>query len=137
MKKEWNLIPKIISGEKRIESRWYKAKYTPWNKIKKGDSVFFKNSGKSVTACAKVSKILQFDNLNEEKFKYIINNFNDRICLTSNKYNDYYKSKKYCILIFLENPKTLKQPFNINKTGFGSAAAWLVIENIKSIKRIT
>ena len=31
MKKEWKLTEKIITGEKRIESRWYKDKYPPWN----------------------------------------------------------------------------------------------------------
>lgn len=28
------LIPKILSGEKKIESRWYMMRVAPWDKIK-------------------------------------------------------------------------------------------------------
>ena len=48
MNKSWGLIPKILSGSKTIESRWYKTKRTPWDKIAKGDTVYFKNSGEQV-----------------------------------------------------------------------------------------
>ena len=40
MKKSWGLTEKIISGEKKIESRWYKFRHSPWGKIKKGDNLF-------------------------------------------------------------------------------------------------
>jgi len=36
MKRSWGLIPKILSGEKTIESRWYKKRIPPWNRISKG-----------------------------------------------------------------------------------------------------
>jgi len=36
MKKSWGLLPKILTGEKKIESRWYNNRYSPWDKIKKG-----------------------------------------------------------------------------------------------------
>jgi len=29
MKKSWKLTEKILSGEEKIESRWYKSKYSP------------------------------------------------------------------------------------------------------------
>ncbi|MBU4370146.1 hypothetical protein KKG58_05355 [Patescibacteria group bacterium] len=37
MKKSWNLTEKILAGEKKIESRWYKSKCSPWGKIKEND----------------------------------------------------------------------------------------------------
>ena len=43
MKKSWNLTKKILSSEKKIESRWYKSKYPPWNKIKEGELELRKN----------------------------------------------------------------------------------------------
>jgi hypothetical protein len=136
MKKEWCLIPKIISRKKTIESRWYKSKFAPWNRIQKGDTVYFKNSGDPVTAYAKVSKVLQFENLNKKEFTNILNDYGDKILPISRKYKD-YKNKKYCILIFLENPNLLIKTFNINKKGFGSASAWMIAGNIESIKKIT
>ncbi|HII29434.1 TPA: hypothetical protein HA317_00010 [Candidatus Woesearchaeota archaeon] len=32
MKKSWGLTRKILTGEKRIESRWYKSRCPPWDK---------------------------------------------------------------------------------------------------------
>ena len=42
MKKSWGLTEKILTGAKKIESRWYKNKHTPWNRIKSGEIVYFK-----------------------------------------------------------------------------------------------
>ncbi len=63
MKKSWGLLPKILSGEKKIESRWYKFKRSPWDKINTNDTVYFKDSGDPVLIKAKVSKFLQFLNI--------------------------------------------------------------------------
>ena len=64
-----DLIPKILSGEKKIESRWSKNKISPWNKIKVGDVVYFKNSGGPVVAMAEVSRVEQFEKKNLRKLK--------------------------------------------------------------------
>ncbi len=39
MKKAWKLIPKILDGQKKVESRWGVNKCAPWGKIKVGDNV--------------------------------------------------------------------------------------------------
>lgn len=36
LRKDWKLLPKILSGEKTIESRWYQTKRGSYNKIKEG-----------------------------------------------------------------------------------------------------
>lgn len=72
MKKSWDMIPKILTGEKTIESRWYQTKRAPWGKIAAGETVYFKNSGEPVTAKATVAKVLQFKSLNPEKIKEIL-----------------------------------------------------------------
>ncbi|MDO8559127.1 MAG: hypothetical protein Q7R84_02240 [bacterium] len=33
MKKSWGLTEKILSGQKKIESRWYLSKRSPWDTI--------------------------------------------------------------------------------------------------------
>lgn len=129
-----DLISKILNNQKTVESRWSKNKIVPYNKINPGDTVYFKNSGGSVIAKATVSKVLQFDNLNHEKFEYIIENFGKQIYLKNIKYDAWYRSKNYVTLIFLTNPQTVK-PFKIDKSGFGSACAWLTVSNINSIVR--
>jgi len=69
MRKSWGLTEKIITGEKKIESRWYKVKYKPWDNIKKGENIFFKNSGEQVIIKAQVKKVIQFSDLTPIRIK--------------------------------------------------------------------
>ena len=119
MKKNWKLIPKILSGEKTIESRWYKNRIAPWNKVKKHDTIFFKNSGEPIIAAATVSEVLQFENLNQPQFQKIMRKYADKICLNTREYNEYFKSKNYAILIFLKDPRKIDKPIHIDKKGYG------------------
>lgn len=136
LRKSWNLLPKILSGEKTIESRWYKARFAPWDKVNKGDIIYFKNSGEKVTAKAKVNKVLQFKELDEVVFNKIIDNYADEICLLETEYNEYYQSKNYCILIFLDQTsvKTIVKPFDIDKSGYGVSTAWMCVGDINDVK---
>ena len=136
MKKSWKLIPKILDGRKKIESRWGVNRCAPWGKVKTGDKVFFKNSGEPVTVSAKVVKIREFENLDLKKIRSILEKYggDDGISISSLEHTvNWARNKKYCTLIYLENVKKVK-PFNINKKGFGSGAAWLTVENIERIK---
>ena len=133
LKKSRKLSQKIIIGEKSIESRWYKFKRNPWNKIRKGETIYFKDSGDPVCFKAKVENVLQFDNLTLEKVKKIVTKYGDKICLSKTRdeqFWEHFKNKNYCILMFLKNVKKI-EPFNINKKGYGLMNAWICVENIK------
>lgn len=137
MRKSWGLLPKILSGEKRIESRWYKNKYSPWDKIKRGDVVYFKNSGEPVSLKAEVNKVIQFSNLVPRRVKEILEKYGKEDGLGVKdlpKFFQKFKDKKYCILVFLKNPRKIK-PFEIDKKGFGMMSAWITVDNINKIKR--
>ncbi len=137
MKKSWGLVPKILAGEKKIESRWYKTKRAPFGKIGKGDTVYFKNSSGPVTVKAEVKNIKEFDNLNPRQVKEILEKWGDDDGISKGKIPEFYelfKDKKYCMLIFLKNPHKIK-PFDIDKTGFGMMSAWITVDNVNKIKR--
>ena len=137
MRKSWGMLPKILTGEKTIESRWYKNKYSPWDKIKKGDKVYFKNSGEQVAVKTEVSNVLQFSNLNPNKVKEILDKYGRKDGLIIDEINKYYKifkDKNYCLLVFLTNPKKI-EPFEIDKKGFGIMSAWIAVDNINKIKK--
>ncbi len=119
MKKSLGFLPKIISGEKTIESRFYNSKRSPWDKIKTGDRIFFKNTGEKITVTAFVSQVLQ----NPRDLKQYM----QALCLNS------IPKKKYAILIFLKDVEKI-EPFDINKKGFGSMSAWLSVDNIDKIR---
>lgn len=137
MKKSWCLIPKILDGKKKIESRWGRNKCSPWGKVKVGDTVYFKNSGEPVTIVSKVYKIQEFENLNYIKVREILKKYGGDAGISISSLEETIKwarKKRYCTLIYIESPKKIKS-FNIDKTGFGSAAAWLSVSNINKIKR--
>lgn len=133
MNPAWKLIPKILSGEKTIESRWYQTRHAPWNQIQKNDTIFFKDSGKPITAQADVSEVLQFTFQDLAGVRYVLNQYGKEICLVNPDPTTWGKLPKYCILIRLKNPQILKQPFAIHKAGYGIGCAWMVVEDINDI----
>ncbi|MFH1064419.1 MAG: ASCH domain-containing protein [Candidatus Woesearchaeota archaeon] len=130
--KKRKLLQKIISGEKTIESRWYKFRKAPYRSIAVGDVVYFKDSGDPVIVKARVADVLFFAELDREIFDSIISEYGSRICIDSSFWNS-VKDKKLCTLIFLKDVETI-EPFNIDKKGFGMMVAWLSVDSIDKIK---
>ena len=89
-----------------------------------------------VTAKAKVDRVICFSRgAGNFDSSYILHNYGSQICIQDIRgFNDYADSKNYCILIFLKNPEAIT-PFQIDKTGFGSACAWMIINDIEKIKK--
>lgn len=137
MKKSWGLTDKILNGEKIIESRWYSSKRAPWDKIKKGEIVYFKDSGKLIGIKATVRNVLQFSDLTPKKAEEILREYEGAIGFKKEEIQEFLervKDKKYCILVFLKSPQKIK-PFEINKAGFGMMSAWITVNNILKIKK--
>ena len=135
MNKKLGLIDKILLGNKTIESRWLKNKSAPYGKIKAGDIVYFKNSGDLVIAKATVKKVIQYDNIDQITVKKIISKYGGvgGICIQNQDFLLWTESKKYCVLIWLENPQSITS-FKIDKTGFGIGSAWITVKNIAKIR---
>lgn len=134
MKKSWKLTRKILSGEKKIESRWYKSKRMPFGKIKKGEVIYFKDTGEPVTMKAEVEKVLQFADLTPDKVKDILEKYEKGIRIENIAESiERYKNKKYCLLIFLKKPQKIV-PFRISKKGFGMMSAWITVPKISDIR---
>jgi ASC-1-like (ASCH) protein len=89
MRKKWELIPKILDGRKTIESRWSRFKIAPWGRVRMGDRVFFKNSGKKVISKASVLKVLQFEDLTSLRINKILRDYGGegKICISNTKKN--------------------------------------------------
>lgn len=131
LKKKW--LERILSGEKTIESRWYKQKRTPYHNIAKGDIIYLKETGKPVTAKATVQEVLFFDALTEEKLRDILQIYGKQINMALDAIPQLV-DKKYCTLVVLQNVEKI-QPFAINKQGYGTQAAWITVENIGKIAK--
>ena len=136
-KKDWKLIEKILTGEKTIESRWYKTRRAPWDKVVAGQTVYFKNSGEKITVKAEIKKVLQFSDLDSKKVEELLNKFGNQIGVekeSAAKFSRKFGGARYGILIFLKNPMKII-PFSISKKGFGNMASWLSVNNISTIKQ--
>ena len=136
MQKSWGLTERIATGQKTIESRWYKVKYTPWGRISPGDSIYFKNSGEPVTIQAKISRVINFCNLTPEKVHTILEDYSKELGLDEpdiQRFFEMFKHKRYCILMYLKDAYHI-QPIEINKQGFGAKSSWISVENIATIK---
>jgi ASC-1-like (ASCH) protein len=137
MKKSWGLTQKILTGRKKIESRWYLTKRQPWNNIKEGETVYFIDSGEPVRLKTEVSKVMQFANLTPKRVKEILDQYGNADGLEKEKTPEFFKrfkNKKYCLLIFLKNPQTVES-FEIDKAGFGLMSAWIAVDKISKIKK--
>lgn len=136
MKKSWRLTAKILTGEKKIETRWYKVKASPWDKVSPGDQIYFKDSGDPISVKATVSKVEQFENLNESSRVDILKKYASSDLGTEEiprQISEYIANKRYCIIIHLINPAVVSKPFRINKKGFGSMSSWLCVEDINQV----
>lgn len=136
MRKSWGLLPKILGGEKTIESRFYKNKVAPWNKIFKGDTVYFKNSGEAVSVKAEIIRVLEISELDSEKTKKILETYGKDLGISRGQLKEFYKrieESRYAVLIFLDKARKIKS-FQISKTGFGLQAAWICVPSIDQVK---
>lgn len=131
MHKKWRLTEKILTGEKTVELRWYKHKYAPWNKLRIGDTIYFKDSGEPVTIRAEISDFKQFEiksDLDREKVlsKYLFADTGTNII--NSEIEKYTLNKSYCIAVSFINAKRI-EPFQIDKTGFGAMTSWICLED--------
>lgn len=136
MKSSWGLTPRILSGEKSIESRWYMTKRPPWGKVKAGDNVYFKDSGRPVGLVSRVSGVKLIPNLSPSRVSSLLKRYGAEDGLKRNEIPKFYrqfKGKKYCMLVFLKGSRRVR-PFLIDKSGFGMMSAWITVNNINRIR---
>jgi ASC-1-like (ASCH) protein len=124
MRPSWGLIPKILSGKKTVESRWYLTRRAPWDRIHAGDTVYFKNTGEPVCARATVASVQQRVLKNIRDIQDVVDVYGDAVCMINRAITTWERIPQYVILVFLSHPEPV-DPFFVDKTGFGSAAAWI------------
>ncbi len=137
MRKSWGLTEKIATGQKIIESRWYKVKYPPWGKIFPGEKIYFKNIGEPISIQAEVDKVLYFSDLTPEKVQAILAEYGKDMGIEAPDipgFFEMFKHKKYCMLIYLKNAQRIP-PFEINKQGFGTMASWISVDDIATFRK--
>lgn len=135
MNRSWGFTEKILRSEKTIESRWYASRRKPWDAVKAGDTIYFKDAGRPVGARATVHKVMQFEGLVPRTVHRLLETYGAQDGIGPNEIPKFYtmfKDKKYCILMFLKGPVSVR-PFDIDKKGFGAMAAWMTVGRVSDI----
>lgn len=131
LNKKFKGLEKILEGSKRAETRWAKGKRSPYGQVNKGDRLFFKDSGNPVKLTAEVVDVMYFSKLEKEEIERVINEYNNKICMSQEEIETTLQKKSGSI-IFFDNVKEIK-PFEIDKSNYSSMADWIIIEDVNMI----
>ena len=114
----------VLSGEKTIESRWAMHKVAPYGKIKSGDKILLKETGKDVTAVA-VARRVEFFELTPSLVDEIRVQYGKEI--GTDKFEDWQatRQKKYCTLIWLKNVRKV-EPIKVKRS---NGAGWIIYDD--------
>lgn len=95
-----SLLADLLAGRKSIESRFSRARRTPFGEVRVGERVYFKVAGGGYGATALVSHVESFERLRTSDVSAIRRLYNDRIRATP----EYWQRKlasRFATLIWL------------------------------------
>lgn len=120
----------LLSGQKKIETRFSKQKIAPYQQISAGDLVYVKAPGDDISGQFRVKKVIFFDNLEQDDLDLIFKTWGDLISLndllTDKKYQSEKQGSRFGTLIFVgDSERFITSPIKIKKK---DKRGWMVIE---------
>ena len=112
----------ILSGRKRIESRFTKTRRYAFGRVLPGDKLFLKVSSGPVCAVATVAAVKNFENLTPKQILELKQRYNHYIVGSE----EYWRSKMNCrfgFLVWLKDVRAV-EPVRIRKKDW---RAWVVL----------
>lgn len=115
----------ILLGKKTMESRFSKAKSTPFGEVGAGDLVYIKPSGKDIIGEFRVKKVIFFDGLDQADLEEIKKEYAKELSVGE----DYWEKHQGCrfgTLIFIGNSaRFITSPIRFTKKGL---RGWVVLD---------
>jgi hypothetical protein len=112
----------ILSGRKRIESRFTRTRRSPFLQVQPGDKLFLKESSGPVCGVATAVAVKNFENLTPKQIIQLKEQYNHHIRAG----DEYWQSKMNCVfgfLVWLQDVRAI-QPVRIHKKDW---RAWVVL----------
>ena len=119
-------VEAILTGRKKVESRFSKSRCPPFAQVKVGDKLFLKESSGPVCATATVAQVRHFENLSRHQISQIKERYDHLICGS----DEYWQSKADCalgVLLWLVDVCKI-EPVRIAKKDW---RAWVVLTEKK------
>lgn len=118
-------IDLLRRGVKTIETRLYRHRRLPYNRIRAGDVVFFKPAGGEVFGSADVVRIRQYDNLTPEDVRRIRRRYNHAVCAEPEYWAERLEAR-FAVLIWLNGFRKTRRAPNVPRQ-YGSG--WLILRS--------
>ena len=91
----------LLSGRKRIESRFARRRRLPYGRVFRGDQIYFKVSGDGIIGRSRVARVEQFEDLTPAAMSSLRRRYNTDILAPT----AYWHARRHCrygVLIWLE-----------------------------------
>lgn len=95
-------ISKILSGSKKVESRFSKSKIAPFHKVSPGHVLILKQSSGSLLGIASVTEVSYFGPMNNSEALLVLEKYYDELQIDQS-FIEAKKDSKYATLMYLED----------------------------------
>jgi len=128
-------LEKLTAGTKTMIVRGAAGRKLPHGRVHPGDRLFFiENDGKGqVRADAVVSNAFHSEKLSEEQSADLLTTNQSKLNLTPEQFKR-WAGKRYIVLIEVQKVNA-HEPFNIDRSEYGSMDDWLPVGDIERVKR--
>jgi ASC-1-like (ASCH) protein len=118
------LLSLMLSGEKKVESRFSKNKIAPYEKVAKGDLVILKRSGGEVVGSCVVHKVVFVEIKNKKIFIELKKKYSRSICADADSHFwSQRTSARYASFIWLG--KVIQEKITVHSSG---RSGWRVLK---------
>jgi ASC-1-like (ASCH) protein len=117
----------ILTGRKKVESRFGRTRQFFFGRVQPGDKLFLKESSGPVCAAATVSAVKRFEGLTPGRVAEIKEQYDNDIG-GSDEYWQSRQESRFCLLVWLKDVRAIK-PVRINKKDW---RAWVVLTERKN-----
>lgn len=136
LKKRWRHMEQLLIGTKTAEARWTTRMKDPWDQVKYGDWLFFRENKGPILAKARVLHIKQYKLKWDKQAQDLLTENQAFLLGTSPRTLDLLNTvlgKKYCLIVYFMGVKSVR-PFNIDTSAYPKNSNWITIKNVKNIR---
>lgn len=128
-------LENLLSGKKNMIIRGATGRKLPYGRVDEGDVLYFINNNAEgkIRARAVVVSVFNSDKMEEEESIDLVEK-NQKHLQLSDKQFEKWAGKRYLVLIGVKDIKEIEN-FAIDKSSFGNMDDWLLVEDIKMVRK--